>query len=210
MSITIILIVITVAISMYAFKNNDMFYKWLMNPYAVANNKEYFRFLTSGFIHADYMHLGFNMLTFYFFGRNIEPFFQLIFGEQGNLIFVVFYLVAIIVSEIPTFLKHRNNSHYNSLGASGGVSAVLFASIIIMPTDVLLIYGIIPIPGFALGILYLIYSYVMGKKGKDNINHDAHLYGAIFGVIFIILMDPGVLESFIYQIQHFSLSDLLR
>jgi len=181
-----------------------------MNPYAVANQKAYYRFITSGFIHADYVHLGFNMFTLYFFGRNVEQFFAAQFGNSASYLFVCFYLLAIIISEVPTFLKHRNNPNYNSLGASGGVAAVLFASIIIFPTNIISIYAIIPIPGFVVGILYLIYSYYMSRRGKDNINHDAHFYGAIFGVLFILIIHPGVIDNFLYELQNFDLQELMK
>ena len=150
------------------------------------------------------------MFTFYFFGRVVENYLNP-FGENPiNIVFIIFYLSAIVVSEIPTYFKHKNNPNYNSLGASGAVSAILFASIMIAPTNMILIYGIIPIPGFALGILYLIYSYFMGKKGRDNINHDAHLYGAIYGIIFIIITHPEVIQLFISQLQNFSFHQMIN
>lgn len=206
MSTTIIIIIITVALSMYAFSNHDILYRWMMNPYSVKSRKEYFRFLTSGFIHSDYVHLGFNMLTLYFFGDLVEYFFETKSAGQGTLIFVIFYLAAIVLSEVPTFLKHKNNPNYNSLGASGGVAAVVFSSIMIYPDNVLYISMLFPIPAFVFGILYLIYSYYMSKRGKDNINHDAHFYGAVFGIFFTLVVDPELFSTFFEQIGNFSLS----
>lgn len=209
MSTTIIIIAVTIALSMYAFSNHDIFYKWMMNPFSVLERKQYFRFLTSGFIHSDYIHLGFNMLTLYFFGDHVEYFFEIKSAGQGTLIFVAFYLAAIILSEVPTFLKHKNNPNYNSLGASGGVAAVVFSSIMIYPDNVLYISMLIPIPAFVFGVLYLIYSYYMSRKGKDNINHDAHFYGAVFGILFTLVVDPGLFATFFEQISNFSLSIFL-
>ena len=209
MSTTIIIIIITVALSMYAFSNHDILYKWMMNPYSVMARKEYFRFLTSGFIHSDYVHLGFNMLTLYFFGDHVEYFFEIKSAGQGTLIYVIFYLAAIVLSEVPTFFKHKNNANYNSLGASGGVAAVVFSSIMIYPDNVLYISMLFPIPAFVFGILYLIYSYYMSKRGKDNINHDAHFYGAVFGILFTLVVDPELFSTFFEQIGNFSLSGFL-
>ena len=209
MSTTIIIIGITVAISMYAFSNHDILYKWMMNPFSVITKQQYFRFLTSVFIHSDYVHLGFNMLTLYFFGDHVEYFFEVKSGGKGTLIFVVFYLAAIVLSEVPTFLKHKSNPNYNSLGASGGVAAVVFSSIMIYPDNVLYISMLFPIPAFVFGILYLIYSYYMSKKGKDNINHDAHFYGAVFGILFTLVIDPGLFSTFFEQIGNFNLSGFL-
>ena len=200
MSVTLIIIIITVAISVYAFNNQSLWMHWMMNPYEVLRKKQFYRFLTSGFIHSDYTHLGFNMLTLYFFGNKVQYYLAYKSGGQGAVIFILFYLLAIVVSEIPTYFKHKENPNYNSLGASGGVSAVVFASIMIDPVGEIYLYFAIGIPGFILGILYLIYSYFMSKKGRDNINHDAHFYGAVFGVLFIILMDPGATLNFIKKI----------
>ena len=189
---------------MYAWNRPEVLYRWMLNPNAVSTRKEYFRFLTSGFIHANWIHLIFNMITFYFFGRDVEILFRYNFGFSGIWIFLLFYLAGIIVSDIPTFLKHRSNPHYNSLGASGGVSAVLFCSILYSPLRTVYVY-FIPIPGFILGILYIIYSARAGKTMGDNINHDAHLYGALFGIAFTILIDPAVVPLFFEQLLRFRL-----
>ncbi len=176
----------------------------MMNPYAVKNNNEYFRFITSGFIHADFRHLGFNMITLFFFGDTVEKAFNYETGGNGVILYVLFYVAAIIISEIPTFLKQLNNPSYNSLGASGAVAAVIFASIVYDPLKDLYLYGFISIPGFVLAILFLLYSITMGKQGKGRINHDAHLYGAIFGVLFTIVLDPSIVSKFINQVSNFS------
>jgi len=200
MIITYTLIGITVLVSVMAFNKPAMLMDYMMNPYKVQNRKQYYRFITSGFLHQDYGHLFLNMFSFYFFGRNMEYVFQAIFGPVGNLYFIALYILAIIVSDIPSYFKHKNNPGYNSLGASGAVAAVIFASIIFRPLDDIWLFGVIGIPGFILGTAYLIYSYYQGRKANDNINHDAHLYGALFGAIFCIVMYPPSLGNFIEQL----------
>lgn len=203
MSITLIIIIITVIASFYAWSKPHIQQKWIFSPYIVSTNNEYQRFVTSGFIHADHMHLLFNMFTLYFFGELIESIFQNSFGNFGLVLFVLLYIAGIVISDIPTFVKHRNNPHYRALGASGGVAAVVFSSIMFFPLKEIYIFGIIGIPGFILGILYIIYSIYQGKRMADNINHDAHLYGAAFGILFSIIIDPAVIGRFFEQVLSF-------
>jgi membrane associated rhomboid family serine protease len=142
------------------------------------------------------MHLLFNMFSFYFFGLAIETIFKSLFGDLGGVYFILLYLIAIIVSDIPTFLKNRNNPGYNSLGASGGVSAIIFAFIIFEPLADLCLWAFLCMPGFIMGILFIATSYYQGRKSKDNINHDAHLYGALFGLVFCIIVYPHAIGEF--------------
>ncbi len=201
MSITLVIIVVTVIISVMAWNNYSLMERWIMNPYQVANRGQYYRLITSGFLHADWSHLLFNMLSLYFFGGFIEQVFGMLFGPNGPVYLIGFYLVAILVSDIPTFLKHRNNPNYNSLGASGGVSAIVFASILLNPLNPIYLFFIpIPIPGFIFGGLYLAYSYYEARRGAGTVNHDAHFYGALFGVLFMIVVYPPVLPRFLEQI----------
>lgn len=201
LSITLVLIIMNVAASFYAWSNTSIMQKWMMNPYNVDTHKEYWRFITSGFIHSDYTHLFFNMLTLYFFGGLVEKIYSWKVGQYGSLLFVALYLLGIIISDIPTYLKHRNNPHYNSLGASGGVAAVLFSSILFIPLNPLYLMFIpIPIPGFIFGAVYMWYSYYQAQRGGDYINHDAHLYGALFGVAFSVAIYPQVLPEFFMQV----------
>ncbi|MEM6841040.1 MAG: rhomboid family intramembrane serine protease [Bacteroidota bacterium] len=205
LSITTILIIITVAASLYAWNRPELLQRWMFNPYAVRSRREYYRFITSGFIHQDYLHLFFNMFTLYFFGSIIEQVYGIIFGDLGGVLYVVMYLVAIVVSGVSTYAKHKNHPNYNSLGASGGVAAILFGAILYDPTNNILLFAIIPIPGFILGIFFLIYSYQRSKQTRDRINHDAHLWGALFGAAFTILLNPAVVPRFFEEIVNFRL-----
>ena len=203
MSITILLIIVTVLVSYMSFKSPLMASKLVMNPVAVRHG-QFYRMLTSGFIHSNWAHLGFNMFTFYFFGSNVEQIFKYYKGDLGIIYFVAFYLLAIVVSDLVTLFKQIHNPGYNSLGASGGVSAMVFCSILFFPTEKICIYGILCLPGFILGSIYLIYSYMKSDSFSDHINHDAHLYGALFGVAFSMLIDPSVFAHFLNQISNWT------
>ncbi|MGA0556926.1 rhomboid family intramembrane serine protease [Larkinella sp. VNQ87] len=200
MNITLAIIVITVLVSIYAWRNESLLDNLVLNPQKVFRRGQWYRLLTSGFVHADFGHLLFNMFTLFFFGRLIEQVFGALFGSSGPLYLLFFYLIAIVVSDLPTLFRYRNRSNYNSLGASGGVSALLFAAIMFVPTEKILIMGVIPIPGFIFGALYMGYSFYESRRGGSNINHDAHLFGAIFGVIVVILLYPPVVSSFVEQV----------
>ncbi len=175
-------------------------YKYQFNPYAVKNNKEWVRFFSHAFLHVDWMHLIFNMLVLYFFGRNLETYFEYYFGAKGILYFILLYVGGIIFAVLPTYKKHQNDIYYNSVGASGAVSAVLFSGILLDPLNKICLYGILCFPGIIWAIIYLGYSIYMGKKGQDNINHDAHLWGALFGVFFTIALRPTFALEFIDKI----------
>ena len=201
MSVTLILIIITVGISWYALSNHSLMEKWIFYPYTVNRDNSWHRFITSGFLHADFSHLFFNMFTLYFFGSNVEYTFVGGFGAvTGILIYLLIYIGGIIVSDIPTYIKHRNDPGYRALGASGGVAAVVFSSILFYPTSDICLYAVLCIPGFILGILYLMYSYFSGKRMGDNINHDAHFYGALYGFILSLAIVPQAGPMFIDQI----------
>jgi membrane associated rhomboid family serine protease len=203
LSATIILIIVTVLTSLLAWNKPDIMQKWIFNPFQINANNEYYRFVTSGFIHNDYTHLFFNMFTFFFFGRSIESVFRFHFGDTGIFYFLALYILGIIIADIPTYLKHRNDSYYNALGASGGVSAIVFSWILFFPTQNIYIMALLPIPGFVLGLLFVVYSYYQGKREGSRVNHDAHLYGAIFGVIFTVLVVPNVVQDFLRQVTGF-------
>ncbi len=200
-SLTTLLIGVTALSSILALNRPSLLDRWMFIPYRIKQRNQWDRFILSGFIHKDYMHLLFNMFTFYFFGGVVERFFKFQFGlELGGLIFLGFYLIAIVLADIPTFLKEQGNSYYQALGASGGTSATVFASIILMPLSDICLFGLLCLPGFLLGGFFLIYSFVKGQQGQDNINHDAHLYGAIFGIVCILLLSPNSAAMFLEQI----------
>lgn len=199
--ITYILIGITVLISLMAFSNETLMPKLIFNPYVIDKRKQYYRFITAGFIHADFFHLFFNMYALFLFGGIVENKLIDLFGINGIWIYLLLYISALVMSSTFSYYKYKENPHYNALGASGAVSAVLFASIIIYPSMKLMIMPIpIPISSYILGPLYLAYSYYMGRNGKDNIGHDAHFFGAIWGIIFILILWHDAIPNFIAQV----------
>jgi len=171
--------------------------KLQFNAAQIIHRKEYYRLISHAFIHANWSHLGVNMLVLFFFGRNIETYFDYYFGRSANAYFVLLYFGGILASNIWSLAKNRNNYYYNAVGASGAVSAVLFASIFFDPWNLLYFFAIIPIPGIVFAIGYLFYSYYMSKKKNDNVAHDAHFLGAVFGFIFPILLKPSLFDKFI-------------
>lgn len=205
MYITYIIIGLTTVVSFYAFQRPAVLSSLMMNPYYTDRRQQYYRFVTSGFIHKDHMHLLWNMFSLYFFGTAIERQFQFQFGQAGAFYFIALYVLAIVVSDIPTFFKHKDQPGYNSLGASGGVSAVIFAFIIFQPLADICLYFALCLPGFILGGLYILFSWYQGRKSNDNINHDAHLYGALFGLIFCVVIAPSSIGHFFEQISNWRL-----
>lgn len=204
MSITIIIILITAGISIYAFERRDIMSKLIFNPYVVNVRKEWYRFFSHGLIHADYTHLAVNMWVLYIFGKNVEAGYSLNLGAMGPIAFVLMYVSAIGVASISTYVKYKDNPSYNSLGASGATSAVLYASIMLNPFGGIgLLFIPIYIPAIVFGILYLIYSSYMSKKGGDNVNHEAHFYGAVFGFLYTLLLKPKLGLEFIDQVKDY-------
>lgn len=199
MSFTIILIILTVLISYSAFNNYTLFNNLILWPKRMTEPKEYYRLITSGFIHADYMHLIFNMMALYFFGRVVEIYYSM--SGINILLFLVLYLLGIVVASLPSFVKNMNNSYYRSLGASGGVAAVLFSFVYFSPWQIIYVW-FIPIPGIIAAVGYLVYSAYMSKKGVDNVNHDAHFYGAVFGFLFTLIVAPDHGSNFMLQLMH--------
>ncbi|NOZ45416.1 MAG: rhomboid family intramembrane serine protease [Chlorobi bacterium] len=199
---TLFIIILTSFVSITAFSRKEIFNKFQLNPYQIYHKKQYFRVISHGFLHADWLHLIINMIVLYSFGTAVENYFQYYFSYP-LFYFIIFYLLAIIISSLVSVFKHKNNYYYNAVGASGAVSAIVFASIFFNPWQKVYFYGIIGLPGIILGVLYLLYSYYMGKKSKDNINHDAHFIGAIFGFIFPMLLDHNLYKIFTSQIFHF-------
>src|ERR1700761_7293898 len=190
-SFTTSIIILTAIISVLSFNNRRLIDALIFWPPAINIKHQYYRFVTCGLIHADFMHLGFNMLTLYFFGKALENFYM---GELGlqHFYFIILYVTALIASNIPTYLKRREDYNYRSLGASGAVCAVLFAFILIEPWETLRLFGAIKMPSIVYAVLFLVFEFIMSKRGGDNVNHDAHLWGALYGVLFTIAVRPDV------------------
>jgi len=198
LSFTWILIGVTVLVSWQAFNNRQLMERLILWPPAIDRHRQYDRLLSHGFIHADWQHLLFNMITLYFFGSLVERWFVPYIGHVG---FVLFYLSAILVAILPTYLRHRHDPHYRSLGASGGVSAVLFAFILVQPWSLIFVL-FLPVPAIVYAVLYVGYSIWMDKQGQDNVNHSAHLWGAGYGVLFTLLMEPQAGPAFVQRLLH--------
>ena len=194
---TILLIAITVVISYAAFKSPKLMDKLQFNASKIYYKKEFHRLITHAFVHANWEHLFVNMIVLFSFGQAIEVYFKYNFGNNSILYYLLLYFGGILFSNIYALIKHRNNFFYNSVGASGAVSAVLFASIFFDPWNMIYFFGILPIPGILFAVLYLIYSYQMSNKQKDNVAHDAHFLGALYGFLFPILLNPALFEDFL-------------
>lgn len=214
-SITVIIIAATSIISFMAFSNHNLLDQFIFYPPAVRRGQIY-RFFSCGLIHADWGHLIFNMIALYLFGEAVEMKFVEEFGRAGKLVYLGMYVLALAASVIPTYINNRDNYHYRSLGASGAVSAVIFAGILFFP---LVGIGFFFIPvymaGFLFGILYLFVSGWLDKRGGGNINHSAHIFGALFGVGFTIIAcqafsDYPVLTKFVETIQNMDISQIIR
>jgi len=200
-SVTLLIIISCGLLSYLAFNNPAMFHQLKHWPYEEVRSKEYFRLLTSGFIHADWMHLFINMYILWMFGEWIENVYITLFGElRGRLFYLLLFLLTVVFSSLPTLAKYKDEIHYAAVGASGGVSGILFVSILIAPWTPLYLFFIIPIPGIILGVLYLVYSSWAAKNRNDNIGHEAHFYGAIFGVLFTIALKPALFNSFLNKL----------
>ena len=203
--ITTYILIVTTLVSFFAFNNIELRQKLIFNPFIIRSKNEYYRFITSGFIHADWGHLILNMLVLFFFSFTIESYYLQLFDNKvmAKYYFLFLYSGGLIVSDLPSYFKHKDNYYYNSLGASGATSSVLFAYILFKPWAMLYFFGIIPIPAIIFGVGYLWYSTHMSKKAIDNINHDAHFYGAIWGILFTLIIKPEVGLIFINKLLTF-------
>lgn len=195
--VSIVIIVFTVLISFYSFSNKMSFDKLSFKPYAIHNEKdEWYRFLSYGFVHADIGHLLFNMLSFYFFSSEIE-------GRYMNSSeFLIFYITALIVSTLPTYQKQKQNEQYVAVGASGAVSSVIFFLVLFSPWSLVYIKFIIPVYFILFAVGYIAYSTYMSRKNTDNIGHDVHLWGALYGIAYALIIHPESLKTFIHEIKN--------
>jgi membrane associated rhomboid family serine protease len=200
--INLVIIIVTVITSIAAFSNQKLVNDFIFYPPAISRDRQWYRFFTCGLIHADASHLIFNMLSLYLFGGFVEDKFVEIFSRNGHWVYLLLYVSSLLVSLLPTYSKHKNDYYYRSLGASGAVSAVVFAGLMIAPYVEVGFFIIPPIiPGFIFGPLYLIISSYLDRRGRDNINHSAHIWGALYGVAFIIiagkLVEYNAIQEFI-------------
>ncbi len=208
LSITLIIVIITSLVSFSAFRNQKIIDDLIFYPPAVSKNNQWYRFFSCGLIHADFGHLIFNMLSLFLFGKFVEGAFLQIFGATGKWLYLALYVSALLVSLLPTYFKNINNYYYRSLGASGAVSAVIFAGLMIRPeSEVFFFFIPIPIPGFIFAPLYLIISAFLDRRGGSNINHSAHLWGALYGLLFVIVAGRMVgfdaINNFIQGVQYY-------
>ena len=185
--VTFIIIALNVIFSFAGFSSQALISKGIGWPYRTRQNGEYYRFISSGFLHADWMHLLFNMFTFFFFGQNIELICKQA-GLGGSIAYIGLYVLGLIVSDLPSYFKHADDAKYRSLGASGAVSAVVFAAVIFNPWQSVYVYGAIKISALLFAVLYILYCVYMGKRAADNVNHDAHLWGALFGLAYTLVL----------------------
>jgi len=188
-----IIFVITLATSLMAFSNENIYGNFILNPYGVSRGQRVYTVITSGLIHKDWNHLFFNMLSYYFFAFMLED-------RLGHWQFGVLYVLSLILSDLPSIQKHKDDIWYNSLGASGAISAVVFSFIMFSPTAKMgLIFIPIPIPAWIFGILYLVYCHFASKHARDNVNHDAHLYGALSGIVITFALHHNIFNEFVSQ-----------
>lgn len=189
-----LIFVFTIVTSLYAFYDHSLYGKFMMHPYSVSRKSKIYTLITSGLIHADWMHLFFNMFTFFAFAFTLEQYI-------GSWQFGLLYFLGLVLSDLPSVFKHKDDFHYNSLGASGAISAVLFSYILFNPLAKIYIMFIpIGIPAVIFGGLYLVYCVYASKNSRDNINHDAHFFGALTGLIFTVIFVPGIIQNFVTAI----------
>ena len=194
---TLILILIIVLISAFAFNQKDIMSQLQFNAYQIVHRHQYYRILTHAFVHANWEHLIVNMIVLFSFGTLVERYFQMYFGTIGTYYYLVLFFGSVVFSSLLSLYKQRNNPYYNAIGASGAVSAILFTAIFFDPWSNIYFFGILPIPGIIFGALYLYYSYYMSTKKSDNIGHDAHFLGAVFGFFFPVILQPSLLMDFV-------------
>ncbi|MFZ4862652.1 rhomboid family intramembrane serine protease [Sphingobacterium sp. Mn56C] len=200
MPVASVIFAFTIATSLYVFSNPHMYGKLMLSPYQLHRDRSnWYTIFSSGIIHADWGHLLFNMITFYYFAFPLEHMFVLQSGPIGHVYFAGLYLLSLVLSDIPTIVQQKNNPGYASLGASGAISAALFSYILFQPKTMLGIFMIIPMPAYIFAVLYLAYCIWASKNANDRINHDAHLFGALSGVLITMLLYPWIIQHFIGQ-----------
>lgn len=196
LTITLGLVVLTSLVSIAAFQDRKTFEGLLFSPYAVQHRQQWYRLFSHGLLHADVMHLMVNMFVLWSFGGAVELLYPIISPLPAGVAYVALYLGGMLFATLPGMAKYRNNPSYRSVGASGAVSAVVFAQVVMLPTHQVSLFFIQQLPAWLFGVLYLVYSYAMDKRGGDQVAHDAHFYGAVFGVLFTFALHPPILLDF--------------
>lgn len=203
MPIHIIIIAIIAIVSIVGFNNPQFLNKYMFNAYQVMHRHQYYRLITHGFLHANWTHLLVNVFVLWSFGGGLLDYFDQAFPGRSTFLFILLFFSSLVISSLYSLTKEKNNHHYNALGASGAVSAILFASIFFNPLGKVYLYAVLGIPGILFGIIYLIFErYSMGK-GNDNIGHDAHFYGAVYGLLFPVVINPNLIFHFFHQLTSF-------
>jgi membrane associated rhomboid family serine protease len=201
MNATLILVIVSVLVSLLCFNDRDWFNRLKHYPVVEYRNKEYYRWLTSGFVHGDYMHLFINMFVLHEFGTIVEQYLVLYFGTiTGTALYVGTYLMIIVMGDIPTYFKNKENPYFSSVGASGGVSGIIFIFILLNPWSMLGLFAIIPVPAIVFGVMYLWYSTWASNKQRDMIDHEAHFYGAIAGMCIAFIIRPAIFPEFLSKL----------
>ena len=199
--IVLVIIGLTAISSFMAFSNRMLFEKLLFNASCIYEKNEWYRFFTHGLIHADFGHLLLNMFVLYSFGTALESYyFGPLFGTNASFVFALLYVTALPISSMYSYFKNKYNAAYNAVGASGAVAAIVFSAILISPISTLWVW-FIPVKAFIFGVLYLVYSWYMDKKGNDSVGHSAHFWGAIYGLVFTVVLKPFLALNFIIQIK---------
>ncbi|MBK9175569.1 MAG: rhomboid family intramembrane serine protease [Flavobacteriales bacterium] len=199
--VTLLILGLTTLLSISAFSNPKLFSDLLFEPFVIKARGQWYRFVTHAFIHANWPHLLVNMFVLYMFGRNVEPLLGYFAGGLSVLPFVTLYLGGVLFSTLPSYRRHVRDPNYRAVGASGAVSAVLFAQIVMVPyAPISFLFFPRPVPAWIFGLLYLVYSWYMDKRQEDNVAHDAHFFGAIFGVVFMVVLEPSLIRGLIAQL----------
>jgi len=199
MNISIVIIIAISLISIAGFSQPELVYRYQFNAWQIKHRKEYIRIISHGFFHGGWSHLLINMFVLWSFGSAVIQYFGRTLPGNSNLMFILFFFSALVVSSLYSFAKEKDNHNYNAIGASGAVSAVVFASILYNPYGTIYLY-FIPVPGIVLGVGYLVYSRVMSNRNQDNIGHDAHFWGAVYGFIFPLLFNPSLIRHFFSEL----------
>lgn len=202
MNISIIIIIAISLVSIAGFSQPELIYRYQFNAWQIKHRKEYIRLISHGFFHGSWGHLLINMFVLWSFGRAVIHYFRISLPGNSNLMFLLFFFTALVASSLYSLAKEKDNYNYNAIGASGAVSAVVFASILYNPYGIIYLY-FIPMPGILLGVGYLIYSRIMSQRNQDNIGHDAHFWGAVYGFIFPLLFNPGLIQHFFSELLTF-------